>query len=164
MNLQLEPIFEQNIPELVSLANEIWNVYYPPIVGQEQVTYMLSKLYSREALLEQMHAKQNFYFIQKSDVNLGFVSILKIRSMEYFIHKFYVNTQMHGQGIGSVTFKKLLEKLDPVKTFHLQVNRLNFKAINFYFKLGFSIEKVIDVPIGEGFVMNDFMMVWTDTT
>ena len=41
----------------------------------------------------------------------------------------------------------------------LFVNRENFKSINFYFKTGFIIEKIIDQPIGENFYMNDFIMI-----
>jgi ribosomal protein S18 acetylase RimI-like enzyme len=42
--------------------------------------------------------------------------------------------------------------------FSLTVNRQNFKAINFYFKNGFVIDEVADFEIGNGFVMNDFVM------
>ena len=41
----------------------------------------------------------------------------------------------------------------------LTVNRQNFKAINFYFKNGFTIESVEDFDIGESYLMNDFVMV-----
>jgi hypothetical protein len=35
---------------------------------------------------------------------------------------------------------------------------MNYKAINFYFKNGFVIESLLDLNIGEGFQMNDFVM------
>jgi len=41
----------------------------------------------------------------------------------------------------------------------LQVNRQNYKAVNFYFKMGFIIESVGDFDIGGGYFMNDFVMV-----
>jgi hypothetical protein len=37
---------------------------------------------------------------------------------------------------------------------------MNYKAINFYFKNGFTIEKVADFDIGDGYFMNDFVMIW----
>ena len=46
------------------------------------------------------------------------------------------------------------------QTIRLQVNRMNYKAINFYFKHGFVIEKVADFDIGDGYFMNDFVMIW----
>jgi diamine N-acetyltransferase len=41
----------------------------------------------------------------------------------------------------------------------LTVNRKNFKAINFYFKNGFIIESVKDFDIGNGYLMEDFVML-----
>ena len=49
--------------------------------------------------------------------------------------------------------------LDPL-TVRLTVNRQNFKSVNFYFKNGFTIERVADFDIGNGYVMNDFVMMW----
>jgi ribosomal protein S18 acetylase RimI-like enzyme len=50
--------------------------------------------------------------------------------------------------------------LTSAQSIRLTVNRENYKAINFYFKLGFKIEKVADFDIGQGYVMNDFVMLW----
>jgi ribosomal protein S18 acetylase RimI-like enzyme len=41
----------------------------------------------------------------------------------------------------------------------LQVNRQNYKAINFYFRNGFIIESIADFDIGDGYFMNDFIML-----
>jgi ribosomal protein S18 acetylase RimI-like enzyme len=41
----------------------------------------------------------------------------------------------------------------------LNVNRQNYKSINFYFKLGFKIEKVVDIDLDKGYQMNDFIML-----
>jgi hypothetical protein len=41
----------------------------------------------------------------------------------------------------------------------LTVNRKNYKAINFYFKNGFTIKEIADFDIGNGFFMNDFIMI-----
>ena len=160
MNLQLRSIAPENIPELIPLAQRIWNHHYPPIVGQEQVDYMLGKMYSEASLLEQMQTGHEFYFIEKEGKTLGFISASKKGPQEYFIHKFYVDQDAQGQGVGEAAFRKLLELLYPVHTLHLQVNRMNHTAINFYFKIGFKIEQVIDINIGGGYEMNDFLMVW----
>ena len=44
-----------------------------------------------------------------------------------------------------------------VKYLELNVNREN-KAIGFYKKLGFTIIAEEDIPIGNGFFMNDYVM------
>jgi len=40
----------------------------------------------------------------------------------------------------------------------LTVNRRNIKAINFYFKAGYVIRSAVDLAIGRGFTLNDFIM------
>ena len=46
-----------------------------------------------------------------------------------------------------------------IKTIRLTVNRKNHIAINYYFKNGFMIEEVKDFDIGDGYEMNDFVML-----
>ena len=77
----------------------------------------------------------------------------------FFIHKFYVDTQTQRTGVGRAFFDFLLKEFKP-EVIRLQVNRMNYKAINFYFKNGFVIEKVADFDIGDGYFMNDFVMIW----
>jgi len=63
------------------------------------------------------------------------------------------------KGKGTRAFKQLLSIIQPDKI-TLTVNRQNFKSINFYFKNRFVIERVADFDIGNGYVMNDFVMIW----
>ena len=64
----------QDIPIIYSLALKIWNHHYVPIVGQEQVDYMLGKIYSTEGLTEQMIIKKHqFYLLVLADKPVGFI-------------------------------------------------------------------------------------------
>ena len=65
----------------------------------------------------------------------------------------------HRKGIGSEIFNAILVLMDQPKTITLTVNRKNIKAINFYFKIGFTIKSAEDFDIGNGYYMNDFVMV-----
>lgn len=160
VNLQLIPANEQDMPQIRSMAEKIWNVHYPPVIGQAQVDYMLQKMYDPESLRKQMQEGQQFYLIQENGQTCGFVSLSDKGNGHYFIHKFYIDTDLHGKGLGTRVFEEI-QRLYPAATqFFLQVNRQNHKPINFYFKLGFVIEKVADFDIGDGYFMNDFVMVW----
>lgn len=150
---------QQDLHELSELAVKVWNSYYPPIIGQQQVDYMLDKFYSIDSLLEQINEKEHTFigaYIDK--VMIGFISFNMTGDDEYFIHKLYVDTGIHGKGIGKALFDHVFsgKKFDAIR---LTVNRQNIGAINFYFKKGFIIEKVTDIDIGNGFFMNDFIMV-----
>ncbi len=149
-----------DIPQIQSLATKIWQVHYPPIIGQVQVDYMLNKLYNATALELQMAEGQQFFLVKSENETVGFISISQKEDSSYFIHKFYLDTDLHGKGMGTQIFELLLQKFPQVNCIRLQVNRQNYKPINFYFKLGFVIEKVADFDIGDGYFMNDFVMVW----
>jgi ribosomal protein S18 acetylase RimI-like enzyme len=90
----------------------------------------------------------------------GFISISTRDNRDFFLHKFYILQENQNIGLGTEVFKKLFEELYKPETIRLTVNRQNYKSINFYFKLGFKIEKVAEFDIGDGYFMNDFVMVY----
>lgn len=149
-----------DISALSNLANKIWNIHYPPIIGREQVDYMLKKMYSIESLRDQI-VKEDHKFIGAyiNGEMLAFISYNETSKDNYFIHKLYVDTGSHGKGVGKALYEYVFKDKN-IKTIRLTVNRHNVKAINFYFKIGFIIEKTIEIEIGEGFVMNDFVMLY----
>ena len=121
---------------------------------------MLGRFYSSDSLSTQMMDDQDFYFIQTDGEHLGFISFSEINPGEYFLNKFYIDTELHGKGMGTRAFHLLLANYPNAEIVKLQVNRFNVKPINFYFKLGFTIEKAADFDIGDGYFMNDFVMIW----
>lgn len=147
-----------DIPEIAALAEKIWKIHYPPIIGMEQVEYMLNKMYSKEALMDQIYLGQMFYFIRHEGNNVGYFGVSNEDPLELFIHKFYIDSERQGRGLGMQAFQKLIEMFPECSTARLTVNRYNFKSINFYFKAGFVISEVKDFDIGDGYVMNDFIM------
>jgi diamine N-acetyltransferase len=158
--VKLREAGESGIPEVAALAERIWNQHYPSIISRQQIDYMLSLMYSHESLREQIRVKnQLFYFVLTGDHTVGFIAIDRKDKGEIFISKFYIDQEMAGQGIGTAAFRELLQLHGPSRV-TLTVNRQNVTAINFYFRNGFRIERVADFDIGNGFVMNDFVMVW----
>jgi diamine N-acetyltransferase len=158
--LQLIEAKESDIHEIGALASLIWNQHYPSIISQTQIDYMLNMMYREESLKEQMDLKKHvFYLIKSVNRSIGFLSVHLEKEETWFMNKFYIHQQEAAKGIGSKVFKLLIEKINP-KKITLTVNRQNFKSINFYFKNGFVIERVADFDIGNGYLMNDFVMVW----
>jgi GNAT superfamily N-acetyltransferase len=156
---QLIPAEVSDIPKIQQLAAEIWYEHYPAIIGVEQVAYMLNKNYSTASLQQQVGQGQQFYYIEWQQEQVGFMSV-STSQKEGFIHKFYILSEHHGKQVGSEAFLSLCDMLPQITSWKLQVNRQNFKAINFYFKCGFYISEVADFDIGDGYFMNDFIMTW----
>ncbi len=150
---------DAELKEMSLLAHRIWNDYYPSIIGQKQVDYMLENMYTIESLKEQIYNKGNIFVCgYYRNEMVGFISYSRTDENDFMIHKLYVNTKIHRKGIGQKLIRHVFDKVK-YRTIRLTVNRKNFKAINFYFRMGFNIEEVKDIDIGNGFFMNDFVML-----
>lgn len=159
-DLKLISASVKDIDTINRLAILIWNQYYIDIISQNQINYMLDLMYNSKILLEKIINKnEEFYLIQKQNNYIGFLSVQNIEGNSWFLNKFYINQDIASKGIGSKILNKL-KKILSIEKLRLTVNRQNFKSINFYFKNGFKIDHIKDFDIGNGFVMNDFVMIW----
>lgn len=157
--MHLLPAFEKDISIIQALAHEIWNDHYPAIIGQEQVDYMLNRMYAAAPMLKQMESGQQFFLVTNDETPIGFASIENKAQGKYFLNKCYIKTNGQRAGAGSYVINAILAHYADCRELRLQVNRQNYKAINFYFKMGFVIEQVADFDIGDGYFMNDFIML-----
>ncbi len=119
---------------------------------------MLADRYSEKVIAVGMERGEKFYVAYMDDKPVGYASV-ELTGDYYYLHKFYLDVNKHRGGIGSQFFNYLLAQIDSARPIRLQVNRQNIKAINFYFKVGFVIERADDFDIGGGFFMNDFVML-----
>jgi GNAT superfamily N-acetyltransferase len=158
---QLKQANLTDIPLIYSLAEEIWYQHYPDIITHQQIAYMLANFYSVEKLTQLMNDGQIFYLINTSEnISIGYLAVTETGENTWFMNKFYIQTKGQNKGAGSEVFKQWEAKTNP-KEVALQVNRRNYKSINFYFKNGFVIKEVADFDIGQGYSMDDFIMVKT---
>jgi GNAT superfamily N-acetyltransferase len=75
------------------------------------------------------------------------------------LHKLYVLPEIHHSGIGGALFDSVVKasKTEHCKHLILQVNKIN-PARQFYQKKGMYIDKEAVFDIGNGFVMDDYIM------
>ena len=159
MDLKFRKASEQDVLLIAQLADSIWRRHYITIISLEQIEFMLNTMYSSESLLRQMKEGHQFTLVYKGVKAIGYISLSTKDNKNYFLHKFYVELDDQGKGVGSKLFEYVLNKMPNAVTIELTVNRQNFKAINFYFKKGFVIKEVADFDIGNGYFMNDFIMI-----
>ena len=162
MNLRFHKATQEDIGTICSLADKIWREHYPSIISTAQIDFMLQNRYSDEVIWEGMQRGENYFLAFAGDEPVAYASV-ELKQGVYFMHKFYVDVSKHRTGIGERFFYYILEQLDLKHPIRLQVNRQNYKAVNFYFKMGFIIESVGDFDIGGGYYMNDFVMVRKST-
>ena len=154
---------EKDIKTIQQLAQSIWPVCYADIISAEQINYMLGLIYSDEALSSQFEKGHEFIIAEEGNKPIGFASFSKksIDELTTFrLHKLYVLTSLHTKGIGSALLEYVCNysMKDGAEKLELNVNKNN-PAISFYTKKDFSMlrEEVID--IGNGYVMDDYVMI-----
>lgn len=160
MSIQIRKANTSEIPLIASLAERIWRVHYPSIISHAQIDYMLDLMYSESSLQKQMEEGYHFFLVENNAAPIGYISIGKKADGDYFLSKFYMEIAEQGKGFGKTAFAQMVNEFPDMKTIRLQVNRRNFKSINFYFKLGFIIEDAKDFDVGNGYSMDDFVMLW----
>ena len=158
MTLTFRKATVTDIPLVAELAQKIWREHYPTIISVEQIDFMLLHRYSEKSITETMHDGEEYFLAYADNEPVAYASI-ELKEDFYYLHKFYLQVEKHRRGIGKHFFDFVVAQIDSTKPIKLQVNRKNFKAVNFYFKVGFVIQTIGDFDIGGGYFMNDFVMV-----
>jgi ribosomal protein S18 acetylase RimI-like enzyme len=152
---------KNQLPIIQELTYKIWPIAYGEILSDEQLEYMLNKFYEISYLEKQLENGQVFLLAQENGIYFGFASyeLNCDNSNKTKIHKLYVLTQSQGKGLGKQLTEKIIDiaKLNQNNGVFLNVNRFN-KALHFYEKMGFQNVKTIDVEIGNGYLMEDYIM------
>ncbi|NML21812.1 GNAT family N-acetyltransferase [Pseudoflavitalea sp. G-6-1-2] len=151
----------EDIPTIGYLAQQIWPETYGAILSPEQLSYMLDMMYNPEALTDQMTKEgQRFLIAELDEDAVGYASYAPTEDEGVFhLHKIYVHPKTQGSGVGRALLDFVIEQIleEGAAAIRLNVNRYN-KARNFYEKLGFTVTKEVDIEIGNGYQMNDYVM------
>jgi len=150
-----------HIPVIVEIAETTWNATYTTLLTPEAMRYMLDTIYSEGELQRIMsNGSQKFLMIKDSDGYQGFASfgVRKEDPSVYKLHKIYVLPNNQGKGFGKLLIEEVKRQvlMNGGRILDLNVNRQN-PAQEFYKKLGFSIIRQEDVPIGQYYMM-DYVM------
>jgi len=151
----------EDIAAIQNIAEKSWWKVYRPILAAEQIEYMLNKIYSSVALEELFAFNiQKFRILLEDGSPKGFLAYGAHQAdpTVYKIHKLYVLPETQGKGFGRMLIDDVKEKARAEEVFilELNVNRFN-PAKSFYERVGFSVLREEDVPIGP-YWMNDFVM------
>jgi len=152
---------EQDIEVIRAIAADTWPSTYLDIIGQEQIDYMLEKMYSKGELLGQLLEGHIFIIAEDNENQFGFAgySIIDHEKRIYKLHKLYVLPSAHGKGVGKILINEVFNQVKDAggSALELNVNKHN-KAKDFYLKGGFSIKESVKLDIGGGYFMDDYVM------
>ena len=151
---------EKDIRSIQNLALVTFPATYSSIISAEQIDFMMDMMYSETVLRRELEGGVTFLMLLADGTPAGFVSFGKQDDEGLFHrHKIYLLPEYQGLGYGREMFLKAEQEMraQGAKAFELNVNRHN-KALDFYKKMGMSIDRSGDFYIGGGFYMNDYIM------
>jgi diamine N-acetyltransferase len=151
----------EEIAEVARLAAEIWHEYYVSIITIDQIDYMVGKYQTIQAITDQIHIQgYEYYLFHRDDLfTIGYMSVRQ-EEEKLFLSKLYIGKEHRGQGYASQSFA-FLDKLCKNRNLShiwLTVNRHNESSISVYEEKGFRTVREQIADIGNGFVMDDFVM------
>ncbi|MCL1985964.1 MAG: GNAT family N-acetyltransferase [Betaproteobacteria bacterium] len=149
---------------IAELGAVIWTEHYTPIVGKSQVAYMLEQFQSSRSIAFQVVEQRYVYTMAWADERLvGYAGVKPEADGSLLLSKFYILKEFRGCGMGRRIFERVTRpfvKPGGTKVW-LTVNKKNAGAIAAYRKLGLAVERELVTDIGEGYVMDDYVMVLT---
>lgn len=149
--------------ELAKIANDIWNEYWPAIIGQAQTDYMVENFQSLNAIERDMANSNYEYWLLKNSEG-KFVGYTgghnEAETNRFFISKIYLYKQQRGKHYASevINFYTELCKTRHLNAMYLTVNKQNELGIRAYKGKGFSVIDSVETSIGNGFIMDDYIM------
>jgi GNAT superfamily N-acetyltransferase len=122
---------------------------------------MLERGYTRQVILDEMNSQGVIWLaIKTGDVMIGFASLGPYAPGTMKLHKLYLLTDFHGAGIGARALAEVeqVARDNAATALLLNVNRYNTKAVRAYERAGWHVAEEVVADIGNGFVMDDFVM------
>ena len=152
----------KDIKKIQELAKESWENAYAEILGREQIDYMLSKMYSDQEITSHMQNPNYQYYLVSDDdgVEVGFVGFEHhYEPLTTKLHRIYLIPKAKGLGFGkaSISFIEQKTKESGDQRIILNVNKEN-NARFVYEKQGFTVQKEIILEIGNGYIMDDYIL------
>jgi GNAT superfamily N-acetyltransferase len=162
VDFAISPVSDADILPVCALAREIWLQHYPGIITVRQIEYMLAQRYSPDAIRAQVQAGEAWW--DKLEVRgelCGFASYERgAQALTVKLDKLYVHQMIRGKGYGASLIGHVARAASRqgMDTLTLQVNRYNHGSVAAYLRAGFAVARTVKVDIGNGFVMDDYVM------
>ena len=159
MTTFVEARTDEDVAALAALAREIWTEYYMPLLGAEQIEYMLAHFQSAAPMRRQLdHGGYRYFFLRLDGVTAGYLGI-QIKDGALFLSKLYVRRDCRGNRIGRdvMAFVEGWARGAGLSRVWLTVNRGNTASIRRYERMGCTNYGTQDADIGGGYVMDDYL-------
>ena len=152
---------QRHAPIIRDIALQTWPHTFKDILSLEQIIYMLQMMYNVDTLKQAWRDGHHYLLAKENGMFVGFLTMQHQYNDRPAskIHKLYILPEVQSRGVG----KALLEEAEKIavrngaKELTLNGNRHN-KAKDLDERKGLTITGEEDIDIGEGYLMEDYIM------
>ncbi|MBO4919146.1 MAG: GNAT family N-acetyltransferase [Erysipelotrichaceae bacterium] len=150
------------IPMLSEFADDVFIDYYKDLIGMDQSVYMTDLFLSEAAIEDLMNKGAVFILATEDEKPVGFCEYIR-EDKRLFLSKLYAEKAHREKGIGKQLFLNCLQyaKDNGLESIYLTVNKYNIPSYEIYLHLGFKVVDAVVNDIGNGYVMDDYIMEYT---
>jgi diamine N-acetyltransferase len=161
-NIHLNSLTETDFAAVATLAGTIWRAHYSSMLSMTQIDYMLDGRYTPERLRSYIDSQERWLWVLRVDgVPAGYCSCSLGESVDAIkLEQLYLLAEYKGQGLGGRMLRHVEEKARAQgrPRLYLTVNKGNIDSIAIYRKSGFVVREEAVFDIGNGYVMDDYVM------
>ena len=158
-NIKVVRAGEEDIPLIRSIAQAVWPQVYSGLLSDKQISYMMNMMYSADVIASELASGCKWYLLEYEKETAGYFSI-------YFtgevckLDKLYIKPQFRRCGVGrqAIRFAADTAQEHGAKQLILNVNKYNTSAQKAYSSYGFTHLRDEVNDIGNGFVMDDYVL------
>lgn len=158
-NIKIKTATIADAPLIEALAKEIWTQHYASIITMAQITYMLDRFQSADAISKDIQNGAFFDIAYLEDEPCGYSATFPKES-GFFLSKLYVKQSCRAQGVARTLVSHVDARAKDVGAprIWLTCNKHNKNSLAAYERLGFSIIEECETDIGNGFIMDDYVL------
>lgn len=164
MTIEFKPVRSAEEKALLAqTADEIWHEYWPALIGKDQTDYMVEQFQSLQAIERDMaeHGYEYWLLADETGALVGYTGgHNEPETNRFFISKIYLRAEERGKHYATavIAFYGELCRSRGLSAMYLTVNKHNDLAIRAYRAKGFETIEAVETDIGNGFVMDDYIM------
>lgn len=161
-DVHLDPLSESDFDTVAKLADTIWHSHYSSMISTTQIEYMLDGRYVPERMRQYLDSDQRWMWVLRVDGEpAGYCSCsLGEHADEMKLEQLYLLSTHKGKGLGGYMLRHVEAQARALARprLYLTVNKGNTDSIAIYRKSGFVVREEAVFDIGNGYVMDDYVM------
>ena len=163
MTLQItiqQALSEKQINEVSDFAIHVWHEYFPFLLSDQQIDYMCDLFNTPSVMMNNIHNHHyQYYGVYQQDTIIGYIA-LQDQPSYLFLSKLYLAAAARGHGYASAMMDFVIKqaKSRGYTTIQLTCNKYNEHSLDVYHHYGFTIIDSVQTDIGDGYIMDDYIM------